>query len=367
MKKLAIVINIFGDGAVPNIILDLYPYLLKKGWIIKIIAIQPLDKKQSCVQKAKDLGVDLESLDCKRTSLVRTYFRLRNVLNSYSPIIIHSHLGRADLYSPLAANRQAKVITTFHNVYSHYNYLTRLSYRFTESFVFRRVCVSRKVKSSWFRKHAKMSDGVVIYNPVSTDRLLNQRSISSIKNSLGLSSNDRYLLSAGRLITMKGHSTLIAAMPRLLERYPNLRLLISGIGPLEDALRGLSLELKVDHAVIFTGFRPDLNDLIFAAEVFVFPSLWEGLGLVAIEAMLVGTPVVATDIEPITEYLTQGQTGWLVPPKDPERLAEAISNVLSDPNEACRRAKAAKVRAKSMFDVERIASQYSELYESALL
>jgi phosphatidylinositol alpha-1,6-mannosyltransferase len=156
---------------------------------------------------------------------------------------------------------------------------------------------------------------------------------------------DPVLLTVSRLVSRKGIDTVLLSLPALLEEFPNLCYQIGGKGPERESLEALANDLGVARAVRFLGFVPDeaLPDLYRSASVFVMPtreeveaSSVEGFGIVYLEASASGLPVVAASSGGAVEAVRDGQTGLLVPPDDPARLAEALGTLLREP-ELCRR------------------------------
>jgi glycosyltransferase involved in cell wall biosynthesis len=164
-----------------------------------------------------------------------------------------------------------------------------------------------------------------------------------------------------RLAEQKGQRALLEAAPLVLERHPDVRFVIAGEGELREELEALAAPLG-DRAVLL-GARDDVPDLLASFAVFAFPSLFEGLCLAVIEAQAAGVPVVATPVGGIRETVVEGETGWLVPPRDPSALAERISWVLEHRDEASRVAREARRRARASYSeatmVERTLALYS--------
>src|SRR5262249_2678117 len=135
-----------------------------------------------------------------------------------------------------------------------------------------------------------------------------------------------------RLTEQKGHRVLFEALasPEFETALGNVRLLVVGDGPLRDELHADAARLGIASRVIFLGARRDLGDLLAARDGFVMPSFWEGLPLSLILAMGAALPVVATAVAGIPEVVTEGETGWLVPPGDPAALARTLAAVLGD-------------------------------------
>lgn len=133
-----------------------------------------------------------------------------------------------------------------------------------------------------------------------------------------------------RLAEQKGHATLLEAVPLVLARRPEARFVIVGDGELRAALEQQARAAGVEAAVLFTGARDDVPELLKSFDVFAFPSHFEGLCLAVIEAQAAGVPVVATPVGGIRETVIHGETGLLVPPRDPAALAGAILRLVED-------------------------------------
>jgi glycogen synthase len=142
----------------------------------------------------------------------------------------------------------------------------------------------------------------------------------------------RLIVCAGRLEYEKGMHVLLAALRRLRARGRDVRLALVGEGTYRSGLEARVDELRLRRSVTFTGFadRVALPRLLHAADVVAVPSLYEPFGLIALEAMAAGTPVVASAVGGLTEHVTDGRTGLLVPPDDPAALAAALARVLDD-------------------------------------
>ena len=144
---------------------------------------------------------------------------------------------------------------------------------------------------------------------------------------------------------------LLAALPTLHRRLPAVRLLVAGDGEHREALVARTAALGLSPAVAFLG-RADagrVQALLAGARALVVPSTYEGMPLVVLEAMAAGVPVVASRVSGIPEVVVDGETGWLVPPEDPEALAAALTAVLADPAEAARRGAAGRARVAERF------------------
>jgi glycosyltransferase involved in cell wall biosynthesis len=171
------------------------------------------------------------------------------------------------------------------------------------------------------------------------------------------------IVCVGRLSEQKGHRFLIEAMPAILAEHPDARLLLAGDGHLRGALQARAEPLG--DRVSFLGLREDVPALIAHADLFVFPSLWEGQGNALLEAMAVGASIVATDIPSTRETVTDGEHALLVPPGDATALAAAVNRLVADPALAARLADAARRRAQD-YDIERTTRDLEAVYARLL-
>jgi glycosyltransferase involved in cell wall biosynthesis len=151
-----------------------------------------------------------------------------------------------------------------------------------------------------------------------------------------LAVDDAYpvLLSVGRLIPQKGHRYIVEAMPAILNRYPSAKLLIAGEGPLRGELENIKKSLGLDGAVFLLGSRNDIKMLHLSSDIFVFPSLSEGMPGALLEAAALGKPCVVADIEPVQEILENGKSGLFIPQHDSQALAQAVIRLSSNKEEA---------------------------------
>ncbi len=172
------------------------------------------------------------------------------------------------------------------------------------------------------------------------------------------------LLYVGRLVEEKGVIYLLEAFSRLAPLHPDLRLRIVGDGPLRPALEAMAQLLGIALRIEFLGARAprDIPGFFRKAAVFVMPSIQEGLGLVAAEALACGCPVVAHDIAGVRDLVRAGETGIMVMPRDVSALAAAIDGLLRDPVRAAQLAEAGRQHIVSQYSWQAVAARYARLY-----
>jgi len=167
----------------------------------------------------------------------------------------------------------------------------------------------------------------------------------------------------GRLGQEKGHQHLLKAATLV----PQATFVIAGEGPLRESLEAQAKQLGIDGRVKFLGHREDIQDLLAICDVFVLPSLSEGLPVSVLEAMAASKPVVASAVGGNKEVVIHGETGLLVPPADPTALATAIQSILSDPGFAARLAAAGNERVQKQFSAETMVGKITQIYDELIV
>ncbi len=262
--------------------------------------------------------------------------------------ILHSHLFRADIYAGLAVARMGErrplLVSTRHN---------------DDRFFLNPFVGLRGVRHP--ERVRRVYHGL---EPPVTRAL--EREGQHIRQELGIGPDEFLVGNVGRLALQKGQRHLIAAMPLLLERVPRARAIIAGGGDLEDYLRDLASEIGVGDRVHVLGPRKDVPALMHAIDVFVMPSIWEGFGLVLLEAMAAGRPIVASRVATIPEVVVDEETGLLVPAGDPLALASALAELAEQPALAARMGEAGRERLRRQFSVEKMVGDTELLYRELL-
>jgi glycosyltransferase involved in cell wall biosynthesis len=183
---------------------------------------------------------------------------------------------------------------------------------------------------------------------------------------LGLDPDQPVVMTIGRLAPMKGHRHLLDSTPDLLARFPGLAVLVVGEGHLRGQLAEQAAALGIDGCVRLLGHRPDARLLLDAADVFVLPSLHEGMPLVALEAMEAGLPVVATRVIGSEEVVVHGETGLLARAGDAPELGRALAELLADPALRARLGRAGRQRYLDHFTRQRMGEQTRAVYATVL-
>lgn len=187
----------------------------------------------------------------------------------------------------------------------------------------------------------------------------------------GVCDEQPLLLTVAQLVPCKGHAYLLEAMKSVLQRRPEVQLALAGDGPLRASLEALARDIGLDSHVHFLGHRPDVPDLLSAADLFVLPSLSEALPVTLMEAMLAGCPIVTTTAGGIgdlvgNENADQPAVAWTVPPGDPQALAAAILEALDDHALRADRVERARRRVLDCFTADRMVDTTHAVYREVL-
>ncbi len=293
---------------------------------------------------------------------------IRRYLRETRPDIVHTFLLTASLYGRLAAilERVPVVIGTEVNIYEH----KRASHAWVERMLMARtdrvVASAESVRDFYVRQiHADPAKVDVIYNAVDFAQATAEKSRDQMRAELGVPGDAIVAGVIARLTEQKGHRFLfdaLAQQPSLSE----LRVIVVGGGELADGLKRHAERAGLASRVHFLGARRDLGDLLAAMDIFVMPSLWEGLPLSLVLAMGAGLPVVATRVAGIPEVVEDGRTGLLVPPADAPALASALARLAADSTLRHRLGAAARASVLPRFNVQHYVDAIVALYDRLL-
>lgn len=237
--------------------------------------------------------------------------------------------------------------------------------RRTNYLVEKNVCVSRGVAD--FMEHTVGLDPrktVVIPNAVDGARF--EQVTPTDLTPFGIPASSRVLITIGRLEPQKGVDVLLAAVPGITSRYPDVQFLIVGDGPDRAALEQQARRLNIADRVYFLGHRDDVPALLAASTALILPSRWEGMPNVVLEAMAAGKAIVASEVEGTAELVSPGINGWLLPPEDPQLLAEAVVRLLSDPEAPDRMGCESQRLYNERFTMDRFVESHAELFRKLL-
>lgn len=352
--KTAYVLCGLSYGGAERLVLDLIKNLDKEKFSIYLITIKGGGELLPEFQTA---GINIYLLNKKSRLGILTIWRLKKYLQKEQIDIIHTHLFAGDTWGRLAAilAKVPVIISTEHNVNLDEGIIKKTIKRWLSHFTKKIVAVSRAVKE--YQIDAEKIDPAkiqIVYNgidlakfPFLTDYQLRQ------PLTLGI---------IGRLEPQKGHLVTFNALSLILKKYSLTKLMIIGQGSQKKILEQAAKNLKIEKNLIWQPPQENVGSVLNQLDLLLIPSLWEGLGLIALEALSVGLPVVASNIHGLKEVITNEETGFLVEPNNPEQLAEKIINIIDHPENLTKTRTKGREKVETFFEIRRMTTAYQKIY-----
>lgn len=385
------VVSDLGVGGGQEVVRTLARYLTEENCVPVVVTLRDgplraeLEESGVIVEVLHGRTRSLTALPAAIAELRQLRRDLAAVVARHRSDIIQTHLLRALDFLVLTLRAEPSVrgvFWTFHNARLDlrpdqvlaqrwllrpkrlaYRLLYRAAARFVDGF----IAVSDEVAAAVRRDFRPPRQRLfTIPNGVDTRRYAQPIDRHAVRERVGIEGDGRVLIVVAKLMEQKGHVYLLRALPQLLERYPDLHVVLVGDGPLRGALTASIAKLGDTRRVHLVGNRRDVSDLLAASDLFVLPSLWEGLPMALLEAMASGLPTVATRVAGSGQVVVDGESGLLVPPGDVERLRAAIGFVLDDPHRARRMGQAARDRVMRFYSARSQAARHAEIYRRAL-
>jgi len=363
--RIAHLIETNGPGGAERMLVQLVTELQAAGCHNTVIA--PAGGEGWLQQQLTDAGVRVEPFQLENPVSLKFARQLTALLRRHRIALAHSHEFTMAVYGAWAAWRAGiPHVTTMHGGrYYAQRLRRRVALRAAFALTGRVVAVSRDLarhlcRDLWLPRSRITTVG----NGVRPDAA----QPSSLRAELGLGPEDRLVLAVGNLYPVKGHRHAIEALA-LLHRdrgAERLHCAIAGRGGLADALRAQAAQLGVADRLHLLGLRSDIAAVLAAADVFILPSLSEGLPVALLEAMFAGCAIVASDVGDVRAALDDGRAGVLVPAGDARALARAIEGLLEAPGRARELGTRARRRAREQYDVTRMVARYVTIYQELL-
>ena len=353
MSKLRVLLAIddasLGGGQMH--VLLLAKYLSRDNFDVELAT----ESKGWLVDEIKKLDIVVHQIAISNDLTWQSFDRIHQLLKSQKFDILHTHGGTAGFWIRLVAaglKKRPTIIHTYHGL--HYLNISQTSIkvikqkfkraifkqidRFLLIYTDRIICVCRSDYDKAIAvKVAVTAQTSIIYNGVEIDKFASPQADKAAHNKLqdsarqifGIDPTEFVFGNVGRLHEQKGHKFLLQAFARVTNRA---RLAIVGDGELRNELVILADKLKIRDRVSFLGARSDIHEFLTAIDVFVMPSLWEGQPIALLEALASGKPCIASDVDGIPEIITDGVNGYLVEPRDIDKLASMMNATIEDPD-----------------------------------
>lgn len=369
-------------GGAQKIVLELIKKIPKEEFEIHLIAGEVTGKEGSYWDEAKSL-LDEKYIHVL-SSLVRApnpfkdYSAYRSLLRIFKEVkadVVHTHTSKAGVIGRLAAQKLniPKVIHSTHGlIYDEDAKIPGIKKGLMlKTFLFAERFVGKKTDSLITLSEQETGDAIRL-------KLAPNSHIKSIANGIPLEALSKIertqshwegetltLGIAGRLASEKGHELLLNCFKRLCDRYDHLKLRIAGSGPLDSRLKELAKSLNLENKVEFCGYQSDMAAFLKTIDIFVLSSHYEGFGLVLVEAMASGIPVVATDVGGVSEVVVDGKTGLIVPSGQADELTMGIEYFISHPKLCYSFGQKGREHVMNRFSLIKMAKDHVDLYHAS--
>lgn len=369
MKKIKLIIltSVLDKRGAERMIMKLALGVDQDRYDVKVVCLRP---QVPFLEEFKKQGIEVQVLGMERFFEFRPLRQLYRIFREEKVDVIHTHLYRDAVYGrPLARLAGVKgVISTLHNSYVWRSRSQLFLDRVTSVFADRITAVSDAVKRFAVEKeHIRAEKIVTVYNGIETGQFKTaSRFRDTVRKELGVSPGEVMVGSMGELTRQKGYRYLLEAIPEILKTGNPVKFFIAGEGELKEPLIKQRDEAGLEEVVTFLGFRSDVPRLLAAFDIFVLPSIFEGLPVALIEAMAAAKPIVATDVDGNCEVIGRNAAGIAVESRNPKALAAALIKLIKDPELRDRMGTEGRNRADKLFSLKTMIARYQELYEACV-
>lgn len=322
------------------------------------VSVVSLYNEQSAITKRlEDQNISLYYLGKKKGIDIRMIYRLYTLFIKEKPDVVHTH--RYAMQYAIPAALMAKVPVKIHTIHNIAKKEVGKIQRKLHCFFYRYcsvipVAISPIVKHSVMIEYNMASYQVpMIYNGIDTKKCIQKREYVAKNGKVTI-------IHIGRFTEQKNHKELIESFKLVHDNKPDTVLKLIGAGKLEQNIRKKVKELNLDDCVEFLGLKSNVYPYLYNADIFVLPSLWEGMPITLIEAMGTGLPIVATEVGGIPDMIRNNETGLLVD-ANRDQISEALLKLINTENLRERIGKAA-IEASRQFSVEEMTNKYAKLY-----
>lgn len=367
-------ISSYGIGGFERVLKDLVDNFDKTRFNITVVLCYPFYKSKHISAKMRQKyfrflswnEVERFEIDLKSQFQVQVILRLVKILKKQkTQVLFFFSLGMGTFIAPLAGKIAGVpfIVRTSANLLEGlypriFRHLDTFLIKFIQKIVFPAVYLKDEYLKYFKINNHKIS---VIYNGVNVSSYALNYQTSHIKQELGVTSKNKIIGIIANLIPVKAHEVLIKALPLVIEKFPNIKLLVIGEGPRKPELTTLVSELNLENKIIFLGYRSDIAELISIFDVGVLCSKSEINPVAILEMMASGVPVIASRVGGIPEILKHEKNGLLFSEGEWDELSQCIVRLLENKKEADLLGKAAQNQVRDNFSLQGVIDNYQNL------
>ena len=372
--KIVHIFKVTGVSGSENHLLTLLPELNKKFDVYVILLVESGNQVDELKVFLEEKGITVCRVIIKHHFDFFVILKIYSLIKRIKPNTAHTHLIHADIYGTLACRIAGvpRIVSSKHN---HDPFRAHPIFRLTSFIVSRYhdriIAISESLKEFLHEVEGIEKEKITVIkyglNPeqfVSVSTKSNKR--LTLRTEFKIPHDYIIMGNVARLIPQKGYPFLIDAFHDLVKEGFKIVLVIVGEGLLREELQNQVRYLGLEDKVFFTGYRTDAIQLMYKFDIFVFPSIWEGFGLVLLEAMALSKPIVASNVSAIPEIVVDGETGFLVMPGNVSGLKNAMKKLIVSPDLRKSMGEKGRERLNTEFSVEKMVKKTEELYNKLL-
>ncbi len=361
--KVLHIIPTFKTGGAERLLLD-----IMKG--IDINKFEPsvliFKEKGELYEDLKKLPISVFFVTKKFKLDIKNIWKMFQIIKNEQPDIIHTHLG-GDIYGRLIAHWLGiPVVSTEHNINKDERRLTTLAKSITARYAVRIIAVSNAVKNDILSRYRISPSKIqVVYNGIDLNRF-HIKKLADVTSPKRENNETVHIGAVGRLVEQKGFIYLIEAIKIVKEQFPYVVCEIAGDGTLRNSLKKIIIENNLEKNIFLPGINSDILSFYSSLDLFVMPSLWEGLGIAVLEAAALEIPVIASSVDGLNEIIENNIDGILVAPGNSGELADRIIESITHYEDSQKRAQLLSEKIRSRFSISDMVKQYETVYENII-
>jgi len=330
------VVNNLNVGGLEKVVLNLINHIDRDQFDLSLVCVDGHGREFKQVALDDDACLVLDKSQSRRTPLgtfdPMTLWRMNTFFTKRNVDVVHAHNMGPLVYGGLSAHlglRRPTVVYTEHNQFYSASKKARCKFTFYIRLADHVVAVSHDLRRTLAHRVHPGGPIRVIHNGIDGSRFALADG-AAVRAELGVRSHEILIGTGVVLSEQKGLEYMLDAARLVIDKEPRARFVLAGDGPLRERLQRKAFEYSLGDRFLFLGYRSDMQRLVSAFDVYALSSLWEGLPLALLEALAMGKPIVATRVGGNPEIVEDGVHGWIVPPRDPEALADALLKTCRD-------------------------------------
>lgn len=368
-RKVLWLIKGLGLGGAEKLLSLSLPYIDRDKYDYEVAYLLPW--KNALVDDFRREDIPVHCLNQSRPYDIRTLWRLNRLLRNENVDVLHVHLPYSGIMGRIASRMSPvkAVVYTEHNLWQRYHKITSLFNKITYRWNDAVIAVSNEVEHSIRDNYSVNGKPKLDVIPNGVDIALLQNVMArkrDIRPEFGIPADHAIVVHVANFTPKKRHCDLLEAVKLVINKNCKVTFILVGQGPLQEKTEADARRLGIEDNVVFAGFRADATDIMAAADMFVLPSQFEGMPVSMLEAMALGTPVIASRVGGIPEVLEDRLDGILIDAMEPGQLADSVLRLLADQDLRATLSNKALIKVRQKFSIEDMVRSTESVYDEML-